>query len=191
MALTSLIDRFYVSSKNNSQERAERRSNWYTQLKTEDHEIRLVEILPGKEFDQIKCRFRHISLKSDCDPFDALSYTWGSPRKRHEILLQDKPFLVRQNLAIALQKLRQTNVSRFMWIDAISINQGDVTERSEQVAIMRHIYQSAKNVVIWLGDTAENSDLAFDFMSNIAGQPAQIMYLSGMSAVISGIVWGF
>jgi hypothetical protein len=41
--------------------------------------------------------------------------------------------------------------SRYIWIDAICINQGNDSERSSQVAIMDLIYKAAQSIIIWLG----------------------------------------
>ncbi|KAJ2965330.1 hypothetical protein NQ176_g10669 [Zarea fungicola] len=41
--------------------------------------------------------------------------------------------------------------SKPIWIDAISVNQEDLTERNIQVAMMTRIYGQAQSVIIWLG----------------------------------------
>lgn len=38
-----------------------------------------------------------------------------------------------------------------MWIDSISINQGDMPERNQQVSLISEIYSKANSVAIWLG----------------------------------------
>lgn len=38
-----------------------------------------------------------------------------------------------------------------MWIDSISINQGDIPERNQQVSLISEIYSKANSVAIWLG----------------------------------------
>ena len=43
------------------------------------------------------------------------------------------------------------DIPRRLWIDSISINQKDVTERSRQVSLMGDIYQNSANTIIWLG----------------------------------------
>jgi hypothetical protein len=40
---------------------------------------------------------------------------------------------------------------RFIWADAICINQSDLQERSQQVRLMGNIYRNAERVLIWLG----------------------------------------
>jgi hypothetical protein len=41
------------------------------------------------------------------------------------------------------------------WYDIVCINQADNDEKSEQVAKMRSIYERAKQVIIWLGPSAD------------------------------------
>jgi hypothetical protein len=52
----------------------------------------------------------------------------------------------------------------YLWIDALSINQDDLQERSEQVKLMGKIYQSAARVVIWLGPEDQPTQRAIDLM---------------------------
>lgn len=55
------------------------------------------------------------------------------------------------NLHLALHQLRNETSSRVIWADAVCINQSDVEERSEQVALMGEIFRRAYQVVVWLG----------------------------------------
>ncbi|KAK0616869.1 heterokaryon incompatibility protein-domain-containing protein [Immersiella caudata] len=48
------------------------------------------------------------------------------------------------------------------WIDAICINQQDISERSSQVQMMGQIYKSAHHVVGWLGSDPESGQAARD-----------------------------
>jgi hypothetical protein len=47
-----------------------------------------------------------------------------------------------------------------IWIDAICINQQDNEEKDHQVQHMGEIYRNAKLVVVWLGPSKDNSNLA-------------------------------
>ena len=51
-----------------------------------------------------------------------------------------------------------------LWLDAICINQEDVTERGHQISMMGEIYRSASRVHIWLGHAADGSDSLIDKM---------------------------
>ena len=75
---------------------------------------------------------------------------------------------VTENLAAALRHLRYTNKTRLLWIDALCINQGDVKERNLQVMRMGDIFSRAVNVCIWLGEAANRSDEAMDFVEQVS-----------------------
>jgi hypothetical protein len=59
------------------------------------------------------------------------------------------------SLYIALRELRRSNASRVIWADAICINQEDVKERGQQVALMGQIFDGAWQVIIWLGEESD------------------------------------
>ncbi|KAF9769237.1 hypothetical protein IL306_013371 [Fusarium sp. DS 682] len=59
------------------------------------------------------------------------------------------------NLYMALRELRRSSTSRLVWADAICINQGDVQERGQQVALMGKVFSGAWQVVIWLGEETD------------------------------------
>ncbi|KAF2844805.1 hypothetical protein T440DRAFT_483907 [Plenodomus tracheiphilus IPT5] len=50
------------------------------------------------------------------------------------------------------------------WTDSICIDQSNVKERGSQVRLMNSIYRSAEFVGIWLGPSANDSDIALDMM---------------------------
>jgi hypothetical protein len=103
---------------------------------------------------------------STVPPFTALAYTWGSPLQDIDnarlkprsstckIECSGNTAKVGENLYDFLALCRQDvlhNLYGHLWIDALSINQGDIQERSEQVKLMGDIYQKAMRVVVWLG----------------------------------------
>jgi hypothetical protein len=57
-----------------------------------------------------------------------------------------------------------------MRIDAISINQVDIEERSLQVIRMGAIYKHAQRVVVWLGLASTDSSLVTDALGRIGRQ---------------------
>jgi hypothetical protein len=75
---------------------------------------------------------------------------------------------VTSNLVAALRKMRNESLFRFLWIDAICINQGDIQERLDQVSIMRSIYERARQTLIWLGEGDDVMTLAMDTIFTIA-----------------------
>ena len=122
-------------------------------------QIRLLILLPttgrGSD-DRVRCEIMHTDW--DATKYEALSYAWGNPTlcRRIEISHGDtalfEGFMVTENLYAALKSLRRGS-PRALWIDAICINQLDNEERGDQVNQMRHIYESAMNVIAWLGNT--------------------------------------
>ncbi|KAI0199748.1 hypothetical protein F4808DRAFT_198479 [Astrocystis sublimbata] len=52
----------------------------------------------------------------------------------------------------ALQYVRGDKDSLRIWVDALCINQQDITERNEHVKMMTNIYRDALRVRVWLGD---------------------------------------
>lgn len=109
--------------------------------------------------------------------FTALSYTWGDPAPPCTICVDGSPFEIGQSLqdALAHQEAIRTRSNEdpagrpagsgtkpFLpfWVDAICINQEDLDEKMKQVALMRRIYESALNVLVWLGP-AVDQDITF------------------------------
>jgi Heterokaryon incompatibility protein (HET) len=127
-----------------------RHSYRYSPLDTEANELRLLEILPGLEPARIGGRLIKCSLNQN-PVYDALSYTWGDPSVTTSIILDDdQNFEVTTNLERALQDLRLKDQIRAIWVDAVCIDQRNVSERSQQVSIMRNIYANATLVRVWI-----------------------------------------
>ncbi|KAF7855309.1 uncharacterized protein EAF02_011568 [Botrytis sinoallii] len=106
-----------------------------------DGEIRVLGIEPGTFDEPIHCNLSPCLL-DDNPTYQALSYTWGDPSICAPIKVDGH---------VALRYLRDTEVPRVLWIDAVCINQEDIPERGMQVQQMRRIYKDAKDVTIWLG----------------------------------------
>jgi hypothetical protein len=54
-----------------------------------------------------------------------------------------------------------------VWIDALCIDQSSFEERNSQVKLMRNIYESSSEVLVWLGPASDNSALAASFLPHI------------------------
>lgn len=67
---------------------------------------------------------------------------------------------ITENLDIALRHLRYEETPRYLWIDALCINQANEPEKSKQVANMGTAFKKADHVIAWLGPKENNSDLA-------------------------------
>ena len=72
--------------------------------------------------------------------------------------LNGTPFGISANLEAALVRLRLPDAERTLWVDAICINQDDEAEKRREVMRMSAIYNSAKQVVVWLGEASLDSN---------------------------------
>jgi hypothetical protein len=97
-------------------------------------------------------------------PYVALSYTWGSGVANNAIHVDGQEMAVSENLYAALKMLQYFLGVRYLWVDAICINQTDLAERSQQVGLMNAIYRSADSVIAWLGPEADDSQFAIETM---------------------------
>lgn len=138
--------------------------------------VRLVELQPASESDSstIKCNFECFPL-STCPPYVALSYTWGLANRLKEIQINNCRFMIRENLWWFLHHMRLRNQRKLFWIDALCIDQSNILERNHQVNLMRQIYSNAALVAVWLGQAADNSDIAMDYIREKGPRPIKWM----------------
>ena len=125
----------------------------YQKLKEEDS-IRLLILEPGNRNSPISCRLVEARLSAK-PRYKAVSYTWGEPVLSHMIYINGRAMRVRYNLFMALLYLRHTSRTQTLWIDALTINQDDVSERNQQVRIMGQIYKNSHETVVWLREENE------------------------------------
>jgi hypothetical protein len=106
------------------------------------------------------------SYLSNCEiivpGYEALSYTWGTMISCSPVFVGGYPLQVTESLDVTLRHLREATQSRRLWIDALCINQEDVLERNSLILLMDCIYGRARETVVWLSPTADNSDLLLD-----------------------------
>ncbi|KAI0145288.1 heterokaryon incompatibility protein-domain-containing protein [Xylariaceae sp. FL1272] len=132
-----------------------------------DH-IRVLTLAPGSIWaEPIHVSLTVVKLGSDVD-YEALSYNWARAWDTSSIFCEGKPFTVTAHLESALRRLRQRTSERVLWIDAICINQNDLTERSHQVSLMRRVYQDARRVLVWLGESTFSDPLVFPLCQRMA-----------------------
>ncbi|KAI0137323.1 heterokaryon incompatibility protein-domain-containing protein [Xylariales sp. AK1849] len=141
----------------------------HSKLNGSIREIRLLQIL-GADDDSLPVCCTMTTASLDQPPiFVALSYCWGDPSITEPITVNGVPINVTSNLAAALCRLRTdvNTLNRNIWIDAICINQHSNEEKNQQVPLMRDIYASAINVVVWLGESDRWVDKFAKLMSVI------------------------
>jgi hypothetical protein len=102
------------------------------------------------------------------NPYEALSYVWGSEADAETLLLCRHEFHVTQNLHSALLALRQPSKDRMLWIDALCINQGNDDEKGTQIPLMGDIYKRAKQVIAWLGSPTNDMMPGLRWLGDVA-----------------------
>ena len=126
-------------------------------------QTRIVELLPGDFDAELECKLHiadivawsgvgiHDGIKSKICSYEALSYSWGRPELTAIITCNTRPLLIPPTMHDALRYLRLTDRSRYLWCDAICINQSDNNEKSSQVQLLLAIFAKAESVIAWLG----------------------------------------
>ncbi|KAK4446770.1 heterokaryon incompatibility protein-domain-containing protein [Podospora aff. communis PSN243] len=125
--------------------------------------IRLISVALDVDAAEIQCRLDVAPLAevTSCQYF-ALSYVWGDASDTEIIKVNGHDFHATKNLVAALRQLRvsHSHETGALWVDAICINQADISERSSQVKMMDQIYKNATEVLCWLGEEDEVSTVA-------------------------------
>jgi len=137
----------------------------YSSLLPGRNSIRLLRVMPNKDATApIKCQLFDYSLDSDkgIHLYEAISYVWGDPDKTRPIFIGKYYFKVTENLYSALLHLRNNSIERIIWVDAVCINQANEQEKAHQIQSMTKIYGLANRVIVWLGETADNSHQALE-----------------------------
>ena len=155
-------------------------------------QIRLLCIRKGTMDETLSCELLVTSLAKVKGRYEALSYCWGTEQPTEVIYIRKlspkyyedgtsnqsilshgelEQFPVRPNLRNALRHLRSQETYTNIWVDAICIDQRDTEEarreKDWQLSMMNEIYNSAKNVCIWLGDADAKSESALRLVRDI------------------------
>jgi hypothetical protein len=139
----------------------------HARLNSSRSEIRLFQLEAGHFGNDVEGRLRHYPLNA-CPPYIALSYVWGDPKDKRPILLDGRSLFLTVNLFEALQHIRDENRPIMAWVDAICINQDDNDERSQQVQMMKVIFEAAECVIAWIGPSYNDSDIAMEYIAKFA-----------------------
>jgi hypothetical protein len=132
------------------------RSVNYEYRPLESDHIRILHLSPGSGQEPLLCEIEHAELAKK-PSYEALSYVWGTGTASYRATVgSDKLLHIRPSLYNALRDLRHAEESRALWVDAICINQSNVDEKSQQVALMCKIYREAASVVTYIGEEEED-----------------------------------
>jgi hypothetical protein len=154
----------------------------YEPLPGDEPMIRLFLLAPGKGFEPLRGTFSCHSLE-DIPSYEALSYAWGNEQSAETCQIGHYgTATISSNLLAALRKLRLPGNTRLLWVDALCINQHDISERGHQVQLMDEIYRRADNVLIWLGEETKHSHFGMEalaFFSSKALSVSDAPWLKG------------
>ncbi|CAN9208252.1 unnamed protein product [Alternaria alternata] len=109
--------------------------------------VRKIGELTYRDFDWVP--------QGDGNEWDCVSYCWGPQKDYTYFSCDGRPLRITTTVEDMLKHLRELFIPRYLWIDAICINQADNTEKSLQVLSMGKIYSIASNVVVWLGPATD------------------------------------
>ncbi|KAH7382405.1 heterokaryon incompatibility protein-domain-containing protein [Phaeosphaeria sp. MPI-PUGE-AT-0046c] len=90
------------------------------------------------------------------EDFDAVSYVWGEAPASVSVPCNGTLLLVTPSAYEMLENL--CIYRRWLWIDAICINQLDSAEKEIQIPLMRKIYAQANAVLIWMGPSTLSTE---------------------------------
>jgi hypothetical protein len=121
--------------------------------------IRLLEVLQGNFGQHVVCKLSAWPLDS-APPYNAISYTWGDPASTVNITVDGRTMIVRQNCDYVLQQAftNTKKETKYLWVDAICIDQSELEERGHQVALMGELYKRATHVFACVGAHSDDSE---------------------------------
>jgi hypothetical protein len=151
-------------------------------------------------FSSYKDKDRVMKVVSQSEHHTALSYSWGQSMERHplwlstisceldrslrkswddddsKMIVQDHEpdrngyLMISTNLRNYLLEYRRRRLTQFLWIDAICIDQTNDTDKNNQIPLMRHYYEAAKSVHVWLGDATPMEQGVLRILPAIVGK---------------------
>lgn len=121
-------------------------------LNNATQDIRLMHLYPGTDHQQLYIRLDVKNLNdANAHGYNCISYVWGTDIATEAANTNKGELPITVNLLSCLRHLRHKEETLVLWVDAICINQNDLNEKSDQVALMGEIYSRCSTVYIWLG----------------------------------------
>lgn len=156
----------------------------YVPLSRQSFAIRVLQLLPSKSgSDFLTCKLHEYPLENadtTSHVYETLSYAWGGEEKPKSIVIStDDPneesqrpssrLPITQSLHNALSRLQHPQFPRFLWVDAVCIDQMNGEEKEHQIQLMPAIYARARCVLVWLGEAQDDSDMVLESI-RLAGE---------------------
>jgi hypothetical protein len=134
------------------------------------HVIRILHLLPGASADPLLGEFEVVALATR-PKYEAISYTWANKQgdDTHSGAIHfnsSKSFIsITKNCEAALRRLRLNDCERIIWIDAVCIDQSNISERNHQVRQMLLIFRSSMHITIFLGHEYPGAEEVVGYLS--------------------------
>ncbi|KAH7131235.1 heterokaryon incompatibility protein-domain-containing protein, partial [Dactylonectria macrodidyma] len=127
----------------------------YEPLQAEDA-IRLISLDPAADdTTPPSCSIIQRQHSTQNFKYHAVSYAWGKREFSRTLEIRcdgDTSYLrITHNVDALLRRLRRRKKRRYLWVDAICLDQNDETEKTQQIPVMGRIFEEATMVHIWLG----------------------------------------
>ncbi|OAG04197.1 HET-domain-containing protein [Paraphaeosphaeria sporulosa] len=157
-------------AKKNQQHVGNHKPYTYAKIARKRGAIRILKLYPSNpQNPDVECELIE-SGTDGIEKYEALSWCWGKEQKENFINIRQKNKIyvkkVQPNLFEALKALRYRTKDRYLWVDAVCIDQENLEEKNHQVEMMFEIYGKASKVCIWLGTANDSSCLALRFIEN-------------------------
>jgi hypothetical protein len=133
----------------------------------EEGEIRLLTIISHNEFTAVLQLETH--PRDRAPDYDAVSYAWGEDLSTKSVSCNGICLRIRTNLFKALPYLDRCRPEprRPLWIDAICLDQENKAEKAKEVPRMGKLFENAARTLVWLGESADDSELAINSMHDL------------------------
>lgn len=140
--------------------------------------FRLLEIVADGR--KISATLENFPLDA-CPKYWAVSYVWGSSVMDHTLILDGTPrayLSITESCANVLGLLTPFHKPRYLWIDAICIDQKNMAEKALQIPLMAEIYSGAEQVVGCLSTKKFGTEpgIMSDLMGHLAAQSPEFLF---------------
>lgn len=119
--------------------------------------LRLLRLSPGDAGDRLSCSMQHADLSTNPE-YQALSYVWGDVTNPDVMLCDNHLIPITRSLAGALRSLRALQrpadrpaLYRWIWVDAVCIDQQNIEEKTQQISILGQIYRQSRRCFYLVG----------------------------------------
>jgi hypothetical protein len=149
--------------------------NKFSYYPLQGNDIRCIKVRPLENVEgRVECTLVQAPIEEL--HYTSLSYSWGAQQIHETVYLDGTPIEVTTNLAAFLRQMakdlledsKSATSSAHFWIDALCIDQANMSERNAQVKRMGDIYSAADGVLVWLGPAGEHSDAGVERIRTIA-----------------------